>query len=506
MNVFKNMFVFNAQSTVMKMAMLCVFLFYNLLFGQVNNNLINNSSFENLNSCPDNLGQIGKVDYWFNGYQFGSPDLYSLCASSTLVLVPLNVNGYQNARTGTNYIGIGAYLKEFTAREYIETQLKQTLKANSQYCITYYVSLGDHSSFAVANIGAYFSSSVLSGSSFTVQYYWPPHVESNTLSPITDSINWTKVQGVHFAQGGENFVTFGNFRDDIQTNKVQVKPLYNPNVSGNGAYYYIDDISVVEINPAKAYSTKTIAVCANTTLTLGTDSTFDATYQWQPPTGLSCTNCPNPIVTVTTSKKYYLTKQQCSATTKDSVYIQIYTPTLTAKAGNYKTICLNDTVKLGVNDTTAFTSYVWSPVMGLSCTNCPQPFASPFITTTYTLNKTECSLNTSDTVTIHVETCEILIPDIFTPNNDNVNDEWKIKLPNGFKLKTVAVYNRWGTLVYNIDDALLNSENSKIRVVRWDGRTTGGIECSDGVYFYVLHYTNKTGELQRKKGNVTLIR
>ncbi len=61
-------------------------------------------------------------------------------------------------------------------------------------------------------------------------------------------------------------------------------------------------------------------------------------------------------------------------------------------------------------------------------------------------------------------------------------------------------------MVYNIDDEVLNAENSKVRVVHWDGRTTSGLECSDGVYFYVLHYTDNAGELQKKKGNITLIR
>ncbi|MBA3665432.1 MAG: gliding motility-associated C-terminal domain-containing protein [Bacteroidetes bacterium] len=501
--------MFKIQNKTIYMVLFCIIFLSKKTIAQITNNLINNYSFEILSSCPDNLGQINRASYWFNGNNAGSPDLYHACSSATDALVPTNAYGTQNARTGMSYAGIVLYGKEFILREYLENQLSKTLKQNTSYCITFYASLTDLSSFAISNLGAYFTQSALSNTivfPVAYQYYWQPHIENNPLMPITDTVSWAKVQGIYNAQGGENYITLGNFRADINTNKMQVRPLYNGIDTANSAAYYIDDISVVEINPAKAYSTKTITACANSTLTLGTDSTFDATYQWQPATGLSCTNCPNPIVTVTTPKKYYLIKQQCSATTKDSVYIQIYTPTLTAKAGNYKTICLNDTVKLGVNDTTAFTSYVWNPVMGLSCANCPQPAASPFTTTTYTLNKTECSFNTSDTVTIHVETCEVIIPDIFTPNNDNVNDEWKIKVPNGFKLKTVAVYNRWGTLVYNIDDELLNSENSKIRVVRWDGRTTSGIECSDGVYFYVLHYTNKTGELQKKKGNVTLIK
>ncbi len=489
------------------MVRLYVFLFCTALYGQVNNNLIDNDSFENFTTCPNNLGEYYYANFWtIKPTPNSTVDFFNSCTTNSSITIPTNNYGWQSPKTGSNYMGLYVYSNNFTVREYLEQQLVIPLKSGKSYCISYYVSLAEVSRWAISNLGVCFTSNILQNTQpFPPNdLYLTPSIENPQI--IQDTLNWIKLGGVYNASGNENFITIGNFRNDNNTNLSQIKPLLSPTLAANIAYYYIDDISVVEINPAKAYPTKTITTCANTTFTLGTDSTFDATYQWQPTTGLSCTNCPNPVLIITSPKKYYLTKQQCSATTKDSVYIQIYTPTLTANAGTYKNICQNDTIKLGVNDTTAFTSYVWQPTMGLNCFNCPQPLANPFTTTTYTLNKTECSFNTSDTVTVHVETCEVIIPDIFTPNNDNVNDEWKIILPNDFKLKTVAVYNRWGTLIYNIDDSVLNTENTKIRVARWDGRTTSGLGCSDGVYFYVLHYTDKAGELQKKKGNLTLIR
>ncbi|MBI2722787.1 MAG: gliding motility-associated C-terminal domain-containing protein [Bacteroidetes bacterium] len=471
------------------------------------NNLVPNYSAENYTFCPTS-GQITSTANWFRAAFNGSADYYSSCTSFTTYSVPNNFYGSQSPRTGNAYFGFLLYAKEFETREDIETKLKETLQNNKTYCVTYYLSLAEVSRYAISTIGAYFTNDSLKNyypiPSTPSFYYLTPSVENSTLNILADTLNWMQVQGTYTATGGENFITITNFANDANTNKIPIKPFNFP--FGNGSYYYIDDISVVEINPAKAYPTKTIVTCANTTYTLGTDSTFDATYQWQPITGLSCTNCPNPVTTVTSNIKYVLTKQQCSATTKDSITITVYTPFLTANAGPFKNICLNDTIKLGVNDTTAYTSYTWQPFVGLSCTNCAQPVTVPLTTTTYTLNKKECSFNTKDTVTVKVETCEVIIPDIFTPNNDNINDEWKIKLPNGFKLSTAAVYNRWGTLVYSIDDEVLNSANSKIKVIRWDGRTTSGLECSEGVYFYVIHYTDKNGILYKKKGNLTLIR
>jgi gliding motility-associated-like protein len=69
------------------------------------------------------------------------------------------------------------------------------------------------------------------------------------------------------------------------------------------------------------------------------------------------------------------------------------------------------------------------------------------------------------------------IPTVFTPNNDNVNDEFSINL-NGINVTdySMKIYNRWGVLMFS-------SQNSNIN---WDGRTAAGIKVSEGNYYYVV--------------------
>ena len=84
----------------------------------------------------------------------------------------------------------------------------------------------------------------------------------------------------------------------------------------------------------------------------------------------------------------------------------------------------------------------------------------------------------------------INIPNVFTPNYDRVNDMFEITgLQKGDK---VQIYNRWGTLVFE-------TESEKMF---WDGYTTSGEPCTDGVYFYVV--TLQIGE--SKRGYLTLIK
>jgi gliding motility-associated-like protein len=468
-------------------------------------NLVNNPSAEQFTACPTNFGQVSHSNYWFLPTLNGSSDYYNSCASGG-ISVPSNLLGFQFPRTGNAYFGFALY----PYREDIESGLKQTFKSGKTYCVSFYVSLAEQSRYAISNIGVYFTQDSLKNywpSMPPVNYYFIPHVENSNSNIITDTINWTQVQGTYLANGTERFISIGNFRDNPGTNFIQVKPLLPPVPPiANMAYYYIDDISVVEINSADASLKDSLIKCSADSVQLGTDSTEFATYQWQSTAAgmaaLTCTNCPNPIAKPIVTTKYYLTKVQCSSTTKDSVIVVVLTPTTQANAGNDKTICIGDYVQIGIQDSSAFTNYSWQFAGTLSCTNCAQPFVNPTVSTTYTVQRTECTNVTMDTVRVIVDDCEptYTIANVFTPNYDDVNDTWGIDFStvnSHIKNFKMNIYDRWGLLVYES-----NSEQSTPNT-RWDGHTTSGEECSSGVYYYVVTF-EKNSEHILLKGNLSL--
>ncbi len=125
--------------------------------------------------------------------------------------------------------------------------------------------------------------------------------------------------------------------------------------------------------------------------------------------------------------------------------------------------------------------------------------------TTYVVQKQTSCITTSDTLVITytgncpvlpTEITEPIIPNVFTPNGDDVNEYWKITLPSGAKLRELEVYNRWGNVVFA----------SEGTIKPWFGRTSSGEPCSEGVYFYVLRYTDAKGEELKKIGYVSLFR
>lgn len=89
------------------------------------------------------------------------------------------------------------------------------------------------------------------------------------------------------------------------------------------------------------------------------------------------------------------------------------------------------------------------------------------------------------------------IPNVFTPNDDGVNDVYFLKTSNLTSIE-MSIYDRWGHLTYE-----LKSGNGN---VLWDGKNQYGKECAEGTYFYTLKATGKDGTTYDKKGTINLYR
>ncbi len=71
-----------------------------------------------------------------------------------------------------------------------------------------------------------------------------------------------------------------------------------------------------------------------------------------------------------------------------------------------------------------------------------------------------------------------VVPDAFTPNGNNYNDTWVIPGLEGYNTKEMAVYSRYGTLVYY--NTQYNND--------WDGTLLNtGTQVPDGTYYYILN-------------------
>jgi gliding motility-associated-like protein len=101
--------------------------------------------------------------------------------------------------------------------------------------------------------------------------------------------------------------------------------------------------------------------------------------------------------------------------------------------------------------------------------------------------QTTVIFNTSDSIS------NIIIPNVFTPNFDSINDIFKPNLDEITELN-FSIFNRYGNLIF---------ETSKLNGF-WDGRTTSGEPCNDGVYFCILNATGIDGKKYKEKSFVQL--
>ncbi len=132
-----------------------------------------------------------------------------------------------------------------------------------------------------------------------------------------------------------------------------------------------------------------------------------------------------------------------------------------------------DTSKPGV------TSWFWTFGNGDSSNvaNPGQMFAAGTYTVTETVtNAAGCSSSKSEVIDIPDE---IIVPNVFTPNGDGMNDVFTINT-TGVKNFSIEIFNRWGEKVFESESPMIS----------WDGRTSAGVRASDGTYYYILKATS----------------
>lgn len=219
--------------------------FYFFIFHLKAQNLVPNGDFEMYSICPNSPGQINLATSWYDPTGATS-DYFNACANQSMVGVPAQgIYLFQPSRSGGGYAGFYA-LQPFGTnyREYLQIKLNDSLKNNNCYRICFYINLANYSRYATNNVGAYLSTNAITVSSPN-PYNINPHILLLGNPVINDTINWIKIEGNYLANGGENYLTIGNFNDD--SNSIyQIED--TTNFSSSSAYYYIDDVSVINCN------------------------------------------------------------------------------------------------------------------------------------------------------------------------------------------------------------------------------------------------------------------
>jgi gliding motility-associated-like protein len=118
---------------------------------------------------------------------------------------------------------------------------------------------------------------------------------------------------------------------------------------------------------------------------------------------------------------------------------------------------------------------------------------------TYVVKATS-SLNCSDTLHFTIKT-EITIYNGISANNDGMNDFFEISCIEDFPTNNVRIFNRAGTLVYEIRG--YNNQDVMFNGVSNRGVSVLGKELPEGTYFYII---DKGDGSEPKTGYLELLR
>jgi gliding motility-associated-like protein len=189
--------------------------------------------------------------------------------------------------------------------------------------------------------------------------------------------------------------------------------------------------------------------------------------------------------------------------TKDSVTAAITAPTGTLTTGNAPDTVSFAGLGTSTNGIISNTSYNWNFGNGNSSStqNPTEIYTAPSLIQniyTATLTVTD-SKGCWDTATVKITVNEIptmiIIPNIFSPNGDGINDVFSIKA-TGISDFDCKIYDRWGILLHEwtgIDGG-------------WDGKGKNGNNETDGTYFYIINYNDINNKTINKTGFFELVR
>ena len=263
-----------------------------------------------------------------------------------------------------------------------------------------------------------------------------------------------------------------------------------------------DSVTVTVAPPMNLQVSPDATICSGSQVQLSARGA--ASYQWIGNTaGLSNPAIANPVAKPVSTTTYAVKATDSYSCFTDTANVTVTVAPLPAvNAGPDLLLTGGNPYTLQPVYSPDITSWYWSPSANLSCNTCATPSVSVVNDMTYVITvKNLFGCASSDTIKITTECGEshVYIPNAFTPNGDSKNSLFKIK-GGGVKLvKHLAIYSRWGEVVFEKNNFMLDDASAG-----WDGNYRGR-PVPGGSYVYIASFECASGEVFTKKGTVTVI-
>jgi len=206
-------------------------------------------------------------------------------------------------------------------REYIQTTLISSLINGNCYHVSLYINEVDCSGLACNNIGIYFSTNAVNNSGSALLLNYPAQIKKFNNPIIKDTLNWVLVSGIYTANGGEQYITIGNFDTDQTTDTITYNSFA---LNKSEPYYYIDDVSVIPVDSLNmpAYAGHDASITAGDSVFIGQEIT-NLDCNWYTNGQLIASGVSGLFVSPTESTTYVVEQNLCGTITYDTVLIKV---------------------------------------------------------------------------------------------------------------------------------------------------------------------------------------
>jgi gliding motility-associated-like protein len=477
---------------------------------EVDNNLLQNGSFESYNNCPSNYSyesDYNIANFWQYGTYTGTnlADYYhnlkcSRDSAQVMILIPPALplpdgNAFMSIR---QYVFRKPFMDEKDiAKVYISQCLQAPLKPGEEYTLSFSAGRFQSSDDREFKFKSFpFSVAIFGHTDCNAVPFGPEGAISNGC-PANFS-GWVLLGKTNVVSKGNWVQNKISFTVPFDINVIEIGPdcsLFDPakDLADSTTFlddyvYYLDDLHLL---PTKDFHFPHIQnqngnPCSEDSV-LNAPVVSNAAYQWYK---------DSIAIVGATQMDYHLPKNNSSG------YYNV-------RINTGETCVISEPFAVGLNPL----SSIKIPADTALCdadtlTLAPQLEGISYMVNgirnsmvhiskegTYTIVASdENGCSKTFTTNVHSQNCKIFMPNAFTPNGDGKNDVFKIPVQSQIILKEFSIYNRWGNKIFTTTD----------RNIGWDGSFKGA-ESSPDIYLYLIKGVSNNKNV-RLKGIVTLIR
>jgi len=205
------------------------FLIFTSVFSQkpveIIKNIVPNGSFENYRKKSGNIRQA------IPWQPIASVDYYQEAISNDTSI-------YKGALSGKCYAGL-RFQKKY--KEFIQVKLAESLHRGTTYDFEMSIRLAFWSNASLKSFGVLFSKVGYKSKKDAIKIAIIDSVCKK--GSLINNYKWFKIYGKYMAEGGEKYITIGNFSEKIKKDMIRMDKF---KLGFKEAYYFIDDISLVK--------------------------------------------------------------------------------------------------------------------------------------------------------------------------------------------------------------------------------------------------------------------